>query len=251
MSRRSERERRDAAKARLSAAGIPATKQRGMGQGVLIAVVILVVAVLAGLVYAWQTSSSSGSAAQVAPTYQATRSGAVVTAGAANAPTTVDVYEDFLCPACQQVERIYGDELTTALNEGKVKVNYHMLAILEDRSDPPGYSSAAGGAGLCAADAGIWPTFHARLFAEQPAEGGPGKTAQELTAIGQQLGATGDFAGCVQSGRNSAAITAATDATLKDPVVAPGGRLATPTIVVRGAQVDVNDRNWLRTAIGG
>lgn len=253
MSGRSERERREAARARLSAAGItPTTKRPGGGrQGVVIAVVILAVAVAAGLLYAWQSSSTSGTGASIAPTYQASRTGTVVTAGAASAPVTVDVYEDFLCPACQQFERIYGDEITTALNQGKIKVNYHLLAILNERSSPPGYSTLAGNAGLCAADARIWPAFHARLFAEQPAEGGPGKSAQELVSIGQQLGASGEFANCVRANGDAAAIARATNEAAANPVVAPGGRLATPTILVNGAQADINDPDWLRSATGG
>lgn len=255
---RTERERREASQARLAAAGIQAKKKPGGGkQGLVIAAVVLVVAVVAGLVVAWQSSSSSGSGgsggsgAPVAATYQATRDGAVVRAGSPTAPVTVDVYEDFLCPACQQFEKIYGDEMTTAMNEGKVKVDYHLIAILEQRSTPPGYSSLAGGAGLCAAEAGIWPAFHSRLYAEQPAEGAPGKTAQELVTIGQQLGARGDFAGCVNDPANSQAILDATNAAAANPAVAPGGRLSTPTVLVDGAQVEINDSNWLKNATGG
>lgn len=251
----SERERREASQARLAAAGITPTKKKPGGgkQGLVIAGVVLVVALVAGLIIAWQTSDSSSDsgAAPVAATYQATRNGAVVTAGSPTAPATVDVYEDFLCPACQQFEKYYADELTTALNEGKVKVNYHLIAILEQRSTPPGYSSLAGGAGLCAADAGVFPAFHARLYTEQPSEGGPGKTAQELTALAQQLGAQGDVAGCVNNPANGQAILDATNAAAADQAVAPGGRLSTPTVLLNGAQVDINDENWLKNATGG
>ncbi|RZT84195.1 protein-disulfide isomerase [Pseudonocardia sediminis] len=254
MSGRSERERREAAQARLSAAGITPTKKSTGGgggkQGLVIAAVILVVALVAGLFYAWQTSSTSSTAAPVAPTYQSSRSGTVVTSGAASAPVTVDVYEDFLCPACQQFERIYGDEITAALNEGKIKVNYHVIAILNERSNPAGYSTLAGNAGLCAADAGIWPAFHSRLFAEQPSEGGAGKTAQELATIGQQLGAQGDFAGCVTGNGDAGAITQATDDAAGDQAVAPGGRLSTPTVLVNGKAIELNDSDWLKNATG-
>lgn len=253
---RTERERREASQARLAAAGIQAKQKKPGGgkQGLAIAAVVLVVAVVAGLVIAWQNSSSSsseGSAAPVAPTYQATRNDTVVTAGSPTAPVTVDVYEDFLCPACQQFEQIYGDEITTALNEGKIKVNYHVIAILDRASTPPGYSTLAGNAGLCAADAGVFPAFHAKLFAEQPAEGGPGKTPQELAAIGQQLGAQGDFANCVTANGQAQAIGDATNAAAANPAVAPGGRLSTPTVLLNGAQVEINDSDWLQRATGG
>lgn len=253
MSGRSERERRAAARERLSAAGITPTKTAGGGggkQGLTIAAVILVVAVAAGLIYAWQSSSTSPTGAPVAATYQVGRSGTVVTAGAANAPVTVDVYEDFLCPACQQFEQRHGDEITTALNQGKIKVNYHVIAILDEQSTPPGYSTLAGNAGLCAADAGIWPAFHDRVFAEQPAEGGPGRTAQELAAIGQQLGARGEFASCVTGNGDAAAIAGATTDAAANPAVAPDGGLSTPTVLVGGKQIEISDRDWLRDALG-
>lgn len=255
MSARSERERREAAQTRASAAGSTPTKTtggRGGGgkQGLVIAAVILVVAVVAGLfVYLSQSSTTDGAAA-VAPTYTAARTGTVVTAGAPTAPVTVDVYEDFLCPACQQFERIYGDEITTALNQGKVKVNYHATAILDRASEPAGYSTLAGNAGLCAADAGIWPAFHSRLFTDQPAEGGPGKTAQELAAIGQELGAKGDFASCVTGNGEAAAIAKATNDAAGNEAVAPGGSFGTPTILVNGTKAEITDRNWLSGAIG-
>lgn len=244
---RSERERRQAAQARLQAAGIsPAKKSGGAARGLMIGAVVLVVAVVAGLYVAWQNY-----AAPVEPTYPVARDGVVVTAGNPAAPVTVDVYEDYLCPSCKQFEQIYGDEITAALNDGKAKVQYHHIAILDDRSAPPGYSSRAGNAALCAADAGIFPAYHERLHADQPAEGAAGKTVEELAALGTELGATGDFAGCVTRQAETQAMTDATDAAAADPAVAPGGRFGTPTVLVGGAKIDINDSGWLSNAING
>lgn len=245
-----ERERRQASQARLEAAGITPPKKGGAGRGVLIGAVVLVAALATGLYVYWH-NSGTGAGTGAEPTYAVARAGTVVTAGDPAAPVTVDVYEDYLCPTCQQFERIYGAEITTALNEGKAKVNYHTVAILDQRSSPPGYSTLSGNAALCAVDAGIWPRFHARLYAEQPAEGAAGKTAQELVAIGTELGATGDFAGCVDRGAEGAAIAAATNEAAADPVVSPGGRFGTPTVVLNGAKIDVNDSDWLSRAVEG
>lgn len=241
---RSERERREAAQARLQAAGItPPKAAGGAGRGMAIAGVVLVVALAAGVYVAWQNYRTD-----VEPTYAVARDGVVVTAGDPAAPVTIDIYEDYLCPGCQQLEQYYGDEITTALNEGKAKVAYHHVAILDDRTNPAGYSTRAGNAALCAADAGIFPAYHAGLFADQPGEGGPGKTLEELTALGTELGATGDFAGCVSRQENSQALADATNAAAGDPVVAPGGRLQTPTVVVDGAKVEV-EGDWLSNAV--
>lgn len=244
---RDDRERRRASEERLQAAGITPRKRGGAGRGLAVGAVVLVLALAAGLYVYWQ--NSGGESAE--PTYPVARAGTVVTAGNPSAGVIVDVYEDYLCPACQQFERIYGPELTTALNEGKVKVNYHTVSILDERTNPPGYSTLAGNAALCAVDAGVWPRFHARLYAEQPTEGGPGKTAGDLVAIGSELGARGDFAGCVNRLGEGAAVRAATTEAAANPVVAPGGRFATPTVLLNGAKIDVNDSEWLSRAVGG
>ena len=242
---RSERDRRQAAQARLQSAGIdPPRRSGGAARGVAIGAVVLVVALVAGLYVAWQNYAAPAEA-----TYPVARDGVVVTAGNPAAPVTVDVYEDYLCPACKQFEQIYGDEITAALNDGRAKVNYHHIAILDDRSAPPGYSTRAGNAALCAADAGIFPAYHARLYADQPAEGAAGKTVEELTALGTELGATGDFGGCVARQENSQAIADATEAAASDPAAAPGGRFGTPTVLVDGSKIDINDSGWLSNAI--
>ena len=143
-------------------------------------------------------------------------------------PVTIDVYEDFLCPFCERFETRNGNALTAALNEGKVKVNYHSLNILDARTTPPGYSTLAANAALCAVPAGIWPAFHARLFAEQPAEGSAGLTAAQLSAIGTSLGAGPAFTQCVEGNGNAAAITAATGRRLGESGAADGRPVRDP-----------------------
>ena len=164
---RGERKRRqEAAAQRLAAAGIQVPEKRS-NPALMIVIAVVVVAVLVGGVVLYMRSSSSGAA--VAPTYTATASGAVVTAGTGKA--VIDVYEDFLCPNCEIFEKAYGNEIVSALNEGKLTVRYHSIAILDSRSTPPGYSTRAANAALCAVPAGIYPTYHQKLFASQPLRG--------------------------------------------------------------------------------
>src|SRR3954471_2969444 len=105
-------------------------------------------------------NSSSGAARRA--TYTATAAGAVVTAGTGKA--VIDVYEDFLCPNCEIFEKTYGNEMVTALNEGRLTVRYHSIAILDSRTTPPGYSTRASNAALCSVPAGIYPAYHQKLF---------------------------------------------------------------------------------------
>ncbi len=250
---RNERKRRQEAAAaaarKPSVDRVPGAGRKDNRLKVGIAVGVVIVVVLAAI---YLLNRAGGSATQpVAATYPVAVDGAVVTAGQPAAPVTIDVYEDFLCPFCERFETRYGDALTTALNEGKAKVNYHALNILDARTDPPGYSTLAANAALCAVPAGIWPAFHARLFAEQPAEGSAGLTAAQLSAIGTELGAGSTFTQCVEANGNAAAITAATEAASATPALQTDGQFGTPTIAVGGRKIDVSDSGWLETALAG
>ena len=215
--------------------------------GVAVAVVLVV---LFAVVYV-VLNRPWGSSTPAAAAYPVSADGAVVTAGQANAPVTVDVYEDYLCPYCERFETRSADDITAALNEGKVKVNYHALNILDSRTTPPGYSTLAANAALCAVQANIWPAYHAKLFAEQPAEGSAGLTAAELTKVGTDLGAGPDFGTCVAANANAAAISSATDAASANPALQTDGQFGTPTVAVGGQKVDVSDSDWLSSALAG
>jgi protein-disulfide isomerase len=177
--------------------------------------------------------------------------GVVVTAGQATAPVTVDIYEDYLCPYCERLQNRWGGDLATALNEGRVRVDYHALNILDARSTPPGYSTLAANAALCAVPAGIWPAFHERLYLEQPAEGGPGLTAAQLSTIGTELGAGPGFGACVEANGNAAAIAAATETAAANPALQTDGQFGTPTVAVGGRKIDISDSGWLSRALAG
>jgi protein-disulfide isomerase len=207
-----------------------------------VAVVLAVAVIVGGVVLLTQRGSTD-----VAATYPTTASGAVVTAG--NGPVVVDVYEDYLCPACERFEQRYGNEMTQALNDGKITVRYHQIAILDSRTDPPGYSTRAANAALCSVPAGIFPAYHKELFAQQPAEGSAGLSNDQLVAIGTGLGAQGDFASCVTSGRNAAAVAAETEAAASNPALQSNGSFGTPTVAIGGTKIDISDPNWLQDAI--
>ena len=94
-------------------------------------------------------------APRCAPTYAATASGAVVTAGTGK--PTIDVYEDFLCPNCEIFEKTYGNEIVDALNEGKLTVRFHSIAILDSRSQPGGLLHPRGQRGAVCGTGGHLP----------------------------------------------------------------------------------------------
>ena len=249
---RNERRRRQQAAAttrKPSVDRVPGSgrKDNRVKVGIIVGIVIVVVFATIYVVL----NRPWGSSQQVAATYPVSADGVVVTAGQPGAPVTVDVYEDYLCPFCERFETRSADALTAALNEGKVKVNYHALNILDARTTPPGYSTLAANAALCAVPAGIWPAYHKRLFADQPAEGSAGMTAAQLSAIGTELGAGPAFTQCVEGNGNAGAISAATDAASANPALQTDGQFGTPTIAVGGRKIDVSDSGWLQTALAG
>lgn len=240
---RNERKRRqEAANARLAAGPTPPASSANRTTLIAVGIVVLVVVVAAVTVLL-----TRGSGERVAARYPATASGAVVTAG--SGPVVIDVYEDYLCPSCERFEQRYGTELGTALNEQQITVRYHHIAILDDRTTPAGYSTRAANAALCAVPAGIFPAYRERLFDEQPAEGGAGLTDEQLVTLGAELGATGDFAGCVTGAVNARAVATATEAAATDPALQTDGSFGTPTVAINGVKIDLNDTGWLRNAI--
>lgn len=250
---RNQRRKKQQSGAQRAAAIAPPTSgppPLGNKRAKVAAIVVIVFVALTVAVYI-VLSRFSGPPTPRATSYPVAVDGVVVVAGQPTAPVTLDVYEDYLCPYCERLETRSGGDIRTALNEGKVKVNYHALNLLETRSTPPGYSSLAADAALCAVPAGIWPAFHERLFAEQPTEGSAGLTAAQLTQIGTDLGAGQSFGACVEANANAPAITAATEAAVADRGLQTDGQFGTPTVARDGRKIDLSSSDWLQSVLGG
>ena len=207
---------------------------------VAVAVVALVAAVVLGGVLLSGGSQESGQAIPVsaAPAaYPTTVENGVVVAGGP-APHTLDLYEDALCPACQAFEQRAGTAIAQAVADGRLQVRYHLVNLLEQRSDPPGYSTAAANAMICAAESGAFPAVHASLYAAQPREGGRGYDTAQLVDLGRRAGAGAGYAECVQSGRYAGEVGANYQQAVTDPALQRDGSFGTPTIVLDGRLVE-------------
>ncbi|GAA4419885.1 thioredoxin domain-containing protein [Actinokineospora soli] len=221
---------------------------------IAVAVVVAVGAIIAGFVYGNSVKNATEGASitvrAVDLKVPVIRDGAVVIVGRDDARVTIDVYEDFLCPACRAFEEEHGEAVERAIAAGDLRVRYHLVNLLADRSDPVGYSTDAATAALLAADAGAFPSFHKSLFADQPAEDARGWDREQLIALGAALGVTDPaFAAGVRSGALADVVSAeyerasTTDSLLRDR----GGQrvFATPTVASGGALIDTADANWL------
>jgi protein-disulfide isomerase len=166
-----------------------------------------------------------------------------VVLGKAGAKVTIDVYEDFLCPACKQFEQSAGPVLKQYVDSGRVKARYRVVAFL-NRASSTLYSTRAANAAYCAADAGVFERFHDLLYANQPPEGGAGLSDDQLIAFGRQAGGIGDaFAQCVHSRKYNDFVNDVTDTSSRN------GISGTPTVLVNKTQVQGLDGGVLRTAI--
>ncbi|MCD0443677.1 DsbA family protein [Glycomyces sp. A-F 0318] len=153
-------------------------------------------------------------------------------------PVEIDLYIDYMCPACRQFEATHAADLQGWLDDGSVTVDYHPIAILDRLSQGTEYSTRAASAAVCAADAGEQPflNYTTALYAGQPAENTTGLTDGELKRIGADTGLDGDWEQCVDEetyyGWVQEGTASATDGQ---------GVSSTPTAVVDGKRVDSQD----------
>ncbi|MEO3884842.1 thioredoxin domain-containing protein [Nonomuraea sp. B5E05] len=166
--------------------------------------VVAVAAVGAGWWYAASTSQSEEASGALAPITVQPDGAAVMAKQGVNAPV-VDIYEDFQCPACKELERVSGQTFKNLAAEGLAKVVYHPITIF---SQEPTKSNSvrAGSASRCVADGKQWMAFHDLLFENQPSETEPGFTPEQLVQWGKDAGVTSPgFEQCVTSGKHAQA----------------------------------------------
>jgi protein-disulfide isomerase len=121
------------------------------------------------------------------PTTSAT--GHFVAIGPEDAPHTVVVYEDFLCPFCGELEAATSDDLAELAAEGKVRVEYRPFELLGRISDYPTRAAAVFGVVLETDGAEVAKEFHDLLFEQQPEESGPYPSDDDLVALAVEAGA--------------------------------------------------------------
>ena len=153
--------------------------------------------------------------------------GVVVGAG----QVRVDAFIDFLCPFCRRFELSSGPVLASLVADGQVSLAYHPMNFLDEASTT-NYSTRAAAASGCAADQGKFLDFAHALFVNQPPEGGPGLSDEELAGLGKTAGLdVTALAACMSNGRYLDWPTYVTARAVA------AGVEATPTVLVEGAPV--------------
>ena len=190
--RAAARQRSAAKRAAEAAARAAAERRRRTVVGAVVAVLLLVITVVSVVVVQTARTSASASAAVPANTVDG---GNVIVVGSADAPVTVDLYEDFQCPNCKALEDSTGSTIHDLVTAGTVQVHYHGMAFLDTRANGDYSTRALDAAGVVvgAAGTGAFQTFSDLLFANQPGEGGSGLTDDQLIAYAAQAGASGEL----------------------------------------------------------
>jgi len=153
--------------------------------------------------------------------------------GDADAPKSIVVYEDFLCPFCGQLEQTVGDQLDAAVEAGDVNVEYRPLPFLERISDYSPEAANAFAVVLNESGPEVAKAFHDLLFDNQPSEQGPFPSKDELVDLAVEAGATeGDVRPGIEDMAFEGWVDAAGDAASK------AGVNSTPTVFVDGEKVE-------------
>lgn len=195
---------------------------------------VVVVLAIAGGIAVWASSSGDGGGksdqAVAVPKQASDGKRPAVPVGAANAPSTLTVWEDFRCPACQQFETGFRPVVHELVDSGQLKNEYHLVTIIDGNSGGKGSLNAANAA-LCAQDAGRFREYHDVLYANQPPEP-QDKFADKqylLQLAGKVKGlVTPAFTTCVNDGRYDRFAQKSNDA------FAGSGYRGTPTVLLNG-----------------
>ncbi len=165
------------------------------------------------------------------------RSAGVYQVGRSDAPATVDLYEDFQCPACETFETQTGPTLGRLVDSGKIKVRYHVLSFIDDNVGGS-YSARSANAAACvqANAPERFRAFHDALYRNQPKEGSNPPDSVLLDAA-RGVGVTGAaFTTCVKDRTYKTYVSRVQDEASK------AGVNQTPTILLNGREMQGAER---------
>lgn len=190
-------------------------------------VIVVVIGVVLLMLVPTLISKKSNSSAKVPSNVSAADGYGIVFNDKVTGVPTIDLYEDFQCPICNQFEAAQGDYLHSLISEKKARVVYHPLSFIGPES------VRAANASACAADEGKFLAYHDALYANQPAENSGAWSNGALIAIGASVGLTdSSFTKCVNNGQFAGWVT---------NVAAAGSKAnvnSTPTVFVNGKEIN-------------
>ncbi|MGD0247645.1 MAG: thioredoxin domain-containing protein [Candidatus Limnocylindrales bacterium] len=198
-------------------------------------VVIAAIAVGAALYFTNQPKAKQTLHAPAAPVGSAVTPTAIPsngrTLGNADAPHTIDLWEDFQCPGCRNFTADVEPQVVgNYVMPGKAKMVFHDYIIIDSLAGGTTESLDAANAALCASDQSMFWPYHDWLYANQYSENTGAFTKDRLKTIGSMAGIKdlSQFNSCVDNGDH--------DADVKNET-RPSSVTSTPTIIVDGTAV--------------
>jgi protein-disulfide isomerase len=176
-------------------------------------------------------SDSAGPA--VAPSGAKGKDGLAIPVGKEGAKSTLTVWEDFRCPACQAFETAYRPTLHALTGAGLLNIEYHLATLIDGNTGGTGSRNAANAA-ACAQDAGKFTAYHDVLYENQPKETDDAyaQNSRLLELAGKVDGLdTPAFRKCVESGTHNSWVVKSNQAFQK------GGFTGTPTVLLNGKNI--------------
>lgn len=154
------------------------------------------------------------------------------TIGTADAPVTLEVYEDFQCPYCAQYSLSTEPVLVSRyVQSGVLRIVHHDIAILGRGGADDESKLTATGATCADREDRYWDYAH-WVYNNQDGENAGGFRRERLTAIAEAAGLErGAFSACLN---DTTAIQEVADATTKATNL---GINSTPTMYVNGKQI--------------
>lgn len=220
------------------------TQSSSKGFIAIVAILIVAIAAVAGF-FVWKSSNEpveNTLAVQQDDTEfeAAVAENGVVVLGSVEAPKVVEVFEDFACPYCSDLDKETEEDMLKLLNEKKIAVKIYTLNFL-DRGDTSGYSTTTGAAALAIAKSGdahtFW-NFRNTLMLNQDDAYEQSMNAEQVASLAKDLGASDDVVASIKEEKfkdeylanESANEKTITDRSGKDP-------WGTPTVYVDGKKV--------------
>ncbi|MFD9126561.1 thioredoxin domain-containing protein [Kitasatospora sp. NPDC059571] len=205
----------------------------------IVAALAVVGGVVAAIATASDGSSPAANAPVVTPAHASGGDGTTVVYGKADAPHTLQVYEDFRCPICHEFETSAGQAVQQLADDGTYKIEYHLASFLDGNLGGKGSRTALAAAGA-ALDQGVdqFKKFHDVLYANQPAE-----TTDGFGDVNHLL----DLAGKVPGLKTAAFTKAVTEGTYQpwaakvSKAFDASGVSGTPTVMLDGKALKVFD----------
>jgi protein-disulfide isomerase len=198
-------------------------------------VCVLALAAVVGVLAAnsGKDKKSETSGPVVSPSGAIGKDSLAIPVGKDGAKSTLTVWEDFRCPACQAFETAYRPTIHELVDSGQLRVEYHLVTLIDGNLGGSGSRKAANAA-ACAQDAGKFPAYHDVLYENQPKETDDAfaDDSKLIELAGKVDGLdTAAFRTCVIDGRHSSWVVKSNNA------FRSGGFTGTPTVLLGGKNI--------------